>query len=47
MLGGTDVRVEKIALPEAGERDLIVVQKKRFTPKGYPRHGGTIAKHPL
>ena len=47
VLGGTDVRVEKIALPEAGERDLIVVQKKRFTPKGYPRHGGTIAKHPL
>ena len=41
------MRVEKIALPEAGERDLIVVQKKRFTPKGYPRHGGTIAKHPL
>lgn len=47
VLGDTDVRVEKIALPEAGERDLIVVQKKRFTPKGYPRHGGTIAKHPL
>lgn len=47
ILGGTDVRVEKITLPEAGERDLIVVQKKRFTPKGYPRHGGTIAKHPL
>ena len=25
----------------------ILCQKLRFTPKGYPRHGGTILKHPL
>lgn len=46
-LGGTDVKLIPLALPEAGERNLVVVQKKEFTPKGYPRHGGTITKHPL
>lgn len=47
LLGGTDVELIPITLPQAGERNLIVVQKKAFTPKGYPRHGGTISKHPL
>ncbi len=47
ILGGTDVELISLALPEAGERNLILVQKKAFTPKGYPRHGGTIGKHPL
>lgn len=47
ILGGTDVRVESLTLPTAGERNLVIIQKKAFTPKGYPRHGGTITKHPL
>lgn len=47
ILGGTDVELISLTLPEAGERNLILVQKKAFTPKGYPRHGGTIGKHPL
>lgn len=47
ILGGTDVKLISLELPEAGERSLVVVQKKEFTPKGYPRHGGTITKHPL
>ncbi len=47
ILGGTDVELIPLTLPEAGERNLVVVQKKAFTPKEYPRHGGTIAKHPL
>lgn len=47
ILGGTDVKLISLTLPEAGERNLILVQKKAFTPKGYPRHGGTIGKHPL
>lgn len=47
LLGGTDVEWIPLTLPQAGERNLIVVQKKAFTPKGYPRHGGTISKHPL
>lgn len=47
VLGGDRVRVERMVLPNAGERNLVVVQKLRFTPKDYPRHGGTILKHPL
>lgn len=47
VLGGTDVECHALTLPTAGERTIIAVQKKAFTPKGYPRHGGTISKHPL
>lgn len=47
ILGGDKVRLIPLTLPEAGERNLVVVQKRSFTPKGYPRHGGTISKHPL
>lgn len=47
ILGGTDVELVSLSLPEAGERNIVMVQKKAFTPKGYPRHGGTITKHPL
>ncbi len=47
LLGGTDVEVFSLFLPEAGERKILSIQKKAFTPKGYPRHGGTITKHPL
>lgn len=47
ILGGDKVEVKQFELPEAGERNLIVVRKLSFTPKGYPRHGGTISKHPL
>lgn len=46
-LGGDKVELLPVNLPEAGERNLIIVQKQSFTPKGYPRHGGTISKHPL
>lgn len=47
VLGGTEVTVKPVSLPTAGERNIITVRKKQFTPKGYPRHGGTIVKHPL
>ena len=47
ILGGDKVELKQIQLPAAGERNLIVVRKLSFTPKGYPRHGGTIKKHPL
>lgn len=47
ILGGTDVKLVPIDDFGIGERNLVVVQKKSFTPKGYPRHGGTITKHPL
>lgn len=47
ILGGDKVDIKQVQLPNAGERNLIVVRKLSFTPKGYPRHGGTITKHPL
>lgn len=47
ILGGDQVKIEPITLPSAGERNLVVVRKLRFTPREYPRHGGTITKHPL
>lgn len=47
ILGGDKAEVKQVQLPTAGERNLIVVRKLSFTPKGYPRHGGTISKHPL
>lgn len=47
ILGGDEGKLVLVEAFAAGERNLIVVRKKRFTPKGYPRHGGTIAKHPL
>ena len=47
LLGGTDRKIVSLTLPTAGERNIVIVQKKAFTPKNYPRHGGTITKHPL
>ncbi len=47
VLGGTDREILSLSLPTAGERNIISIQKKAFTPKNYPRHGGTITKHPL
>ncbi len=47
ILGGDKVDIKQVQLPNAGERNLIVVRKLSFTPKGYPRHGGTITKHSL
>lgn len=47
LLGGDQVEVKSVSLPTAGERNLVVVRKLRFTPKEYPRHGGTIMKRPL
>lgn len=47
ILGGDEVKLVPVEAFDAGARNLIVVRKKSFTPKGYPRHGGTITKHPL
>ena len=47
ILGSGEPQVLSLTLPGGEERNLVVCQKLRFTPKGYPRHGGTIAKHPL
>ena len=47
ILGSGDPQLLSLALPGGEERSLVICQKLRFTPKGYPRHGGTILKHPL
>ncbi len=47
ILGGGAIQCKQTELPTAGERNIIVVRKLGFTPKEYPRHGGTICKHPL
>ena len=47
ILGSGDPQLLSLTLPDGEERSLVICQKLRFTPKGYPRHGGTILKHPL
>lgn len=47
ILGSDDPQLLSLTLPDGEERSLVICQKLRFTPKGYPRHGGTILKHPL
>ena len=46
-LGAGEPEVLSLSLPGGEERKLILCQKLRSTPKGYPRHGGTFLKHPL
>ena len=47
ILGAGEPEVMALTLPGGEERNLVIAQKLRFAPKGYPRHGGTILKHPL
>lgn len=46
-LGGGKPKTEAFTLPNGEARSLLLLPKMRVTPKRYPRHGGTIAKHPL
>lgn len=46
-LGGTRAQAIPFTLFSAGERTILRVQKRAYTPKEFPRHGGTITKHPL
>lgn len=48
LLGGEVNKVETFELPEeAGERSIIIVDKKRKTPKKFPRKAGLPNKEPL
>lgn len=48
VLGGEIGKVEKFRLPGSDmERALVVVEKKRSTPKKYPRKAGMPTKEPL
>ncbi len=48
-LGCKVVKTVQFTLPdeEKSERNIAVLQKTVYTPKTYPRHGGTITKKPL
>lgn len=47
LLGGVVTEVHPLTVAGAGERVLILVQKKRPTPRAYPRLAGTAKKTPL
>ena len=47
-LGGEICKVEKIVLPELKlERNIVVIEKVKQTPKQYPRKPGTPQKLPI
>ena len=48
VLGGNVTETHTFELPEdAGERQMFIIDKKRQTPKKYPRKPGTPNKTPL
>ncbi|PWZ93908.1 16S rRNA (guanine(527)-N(7))-methyltransferase RsmG, partial [Staphylococcus pseudintermedius] len=48
VLGGRIERVDTFDLPEdAGERQIVTIEKRSQTPKKYPRKPGTPNKSPL
>lgn len=48
ILGGRITKIKKFTLPETDlSRSFIQIEKKRKTPKGYPRKAGTPSKHPI
>lgn len=47
-LGGKTKQVETFQLAEeAGERNIVIIEKQQDTPKSYPRKAGVPAKKPL
>lgn len=48
ILGGKIEKVEKFVLPESDmERNIIVINKEKETPKQYPRKAGIPSKQPI
>ncbi len=48
LLGGKIKEVQYFTLPEDnGERNILIIDKKRKTPKNYPRKPGVPNKNPL
>lgn len=47
LLGGKVEKVESFLLDEAGERNVIIINKLSSTPAKYPRPSAKIAKNPL
>ncbi|MGN1112859.1 MAG: 16S rRNA (guanine(527)-N(7))-methyltransferase RsmG [Acutalibacteraceae bacterium] len=47
ILGAAVEKSVEISLPDNSERNIIVIRKKNYTPKAYPRHGSKIARNKL
>ncbi len=48
VLGGKIVNIEKLLLPNSDiERNIIIIEKVKQTPKQYPRKAGIPAKEPI
>ena len=48
ILGGVYKKTEKLTLPDSDiGRSFVFIQKKKETPKAYPRKAGTASKQPL
>lgn len=47
ILGSDIEKTIQLKLPDESERNIIVIRKKNYTPKDYPRHGSKISKQPL
>lgn len=47
LLGGKLIQAEDVSLPNGDTRHIIIVQKKKETPKKYPRKPGLPNKQPL
>lgn len=47
-LGGKLADIKKITLPDSNiERSFVIIEKKKSTPKSYPRKPGTAGKEPI
>lgn len=48
VLGGNLLEVKKLTLPDSDiERSFVLIEKKKNTPKTYPRKAGTASKEPI
>ncbi|WP_017756751.1 16S rRNA (guanine(527)-N(7))-methyltransferase RsmG [Calidifontibacillus oryziterrae] len=48
ILGGTIMNIQNFQLPlENSERNIVIIQKEKNTPKQYPRKPGTPNKNPI
>ncbi|MDO5154335.1 MAG: 16S rRNA (guanine(527)-N(7))-methyltransferase RsmG [Eubacteriales bacterium] len=48
LMGGKIADIKKLSLPDSDiERSFVIIEKKKNTPKTYPRKAGTASKEPI
>lgn len=48
VMGGKLIEIKKLILPKSDiERSFVIIDKKKNTPKVYPRKAGTASKYPI